>query len=160
MKAGQPRDGHVGLMFLIGYSASELVLDSTRYDASFARFNGFVSLVQILSAVTLLAILILYSVRSVRANGRRGVHWLLHRRHRRSGIPGAAPQRLPAVLWRHVRDLRADGLDRLPHVSDRLRQKAPPQTGLIAIFPEMRNESFASPCCILINCCEQECEPI
>lgn len=77
MKAGQPRDGHVGLMFLIGYSASELVLDSTRYDASFARFNGFVSLVQILSAVTLLAILILYSVRSVRANGRRGVHWLL-----------------------------------------------------------------------------------
>ena len=77
MKAGQPRDGHVALMFLIGYSAIELVLDSTRYDASFARFNGFVSIVQILSAVTLLAVLIVYSVRSVRANGLGRVHWLL-----------------------------------------------------------------------------------
>lgn len=77
MKGGQPRDGHVGLMFLIGYSASELVLDSTRYDASFARFNGFVSMVQIISAVTLLAVLILYSVRSIRANGFQARHWLL-----------------------------------------------------------------------------------
>ncbi len=77
MKGGQPRDGHVALMFLIGYCASELVLDSTRYDASFARFNGFVSIVQILSAVTLLVVLIIYSVRSIRANGLRGYHWLL-----------------------------------------------------------------------------------
>ena len=69
MKAGQPRDGHVALMFLSWLSALDLMADSSRYDASFLRLNGFVSMVQIVSAVTLLVILFIYSRRSVRANG-------------------------------------------------------------------------------------------
>ena len=70
MKAGQPRDGHVALMFLTWLSALDLMSDSSRYDASFLRLNGFVSMVQIVSAVTLLAVLVIYSRRSIRANGR------------------------------------------------------------------------------------------
>ncbi len=69
MKAGLPRDGHVALMFMTWLCVLDLVADSSRYDASFLRLNGFVSMVQIISGVTLLAILVLYSVRSYRANG-------------------------------------------------------------------------------------------
>lgn len=77
MKASQPRDGHVALMFLTWYNAVELVADSTRYDSSFMPINGFVSLVQVVGAVVLLAVLIVYTVRSVRANGHQLLHWLL-----------------------------------------------------------------------------------
>ena len=58
-------------------SATELVAESTRYDSSFMPINGFVSLVQVVSAVTLLAVLIVYTVRSVRANGRLARRWFL-----------------------------------------------------------------------------------
>jgi hypothetical protein len=64
-------------MFLLFYSASEAVLDSTRYDSSFLPFNGFVSIVQIIAGVCILALLIHYSRLSIRANGRRFWHWLL-----------------------------------------------------------------------------------
>lgn len=80
MKAGQPRDGHVALMFLTWLSALDLMADSSRYDASFLRLNGFVSMVQIVSAVTMLAVLVIYSRRSIRANGfrpRQALLWLL-----------------------------------------------------------------------------------
>ena len=76
MKFG-PREGHVARMFLLGFSAIEAVLDSTRYDSSFLRSNGFVSLSQIVSGFCLLALLVYYSRRSVRANGRRVYHGLL-----------------------------------------------------------------------------------
>ena len=76
MKAGQPRDGHVALMFLCWLSALDLMADSSRYDASFLRLNGFVSMVQIVSAVTLLAALVIYSRRSIRANGLRRGLWI------------------------------------------------------------------------------------
>ena len=66
-----PREGNVARMFLLFYSASELVLDSTRYDSSFLPINGFVSFVQIVAAVSMLAILIYYTVHSIRANGTR-----------------------------------------------------------------------------------------
>lgn len=72
MKAGQPRDGHVALMFLTWLSALDLMADSSRYDASFLRLNGFVSMVQIVSAVMLLAVLVIYSRRSIKANGMHG----------------------------------------------------------------------------------------
>ena len=39
--------------------------DSTRYDALFLRSNGFVSLEQIVCAVVIFAVLVLYSVRSL-----------------------------------------------------------------------------------------------
>lgn len=77
MKADQPRDGNVALMFLTWYTAVELVADSTRYDSSFMPINGFVSLVQVVGAATLLGVLIVYTVRSVRANGHQALHWLL-----------------------------------------------------------------------------------
>ena len=77
MKNDYPRDGNVGLMFLVYYNAVEVVLDSTRYDSSFLPFNGFISLTQILCALTILGIFILYSVRSVKANGRKPWHWVM-----------------------------------------------------------------------------------
>lgn len=76
MKRGQ-HDGHLALNFLVIYSAMELVLDSTRYDSSFVPFNGFVSLVQIISAICILGALIYYSRNSVKANGLHGYHWAL-----------------------------------------------------------------------------------
>lgn len=77
MKNDYPRDGNVGLMFLLFYNAMELVLDSTRYDSSFLPINGFISLTQILCALTILGILIFYSLRSVKANGRQAYHWIM-----------------------------------------------------------------------------------
>ena len=80
MKKDLPRGGHVALLFLGLLSAVDLVLDSSRYDASFLRLNGFVSMVQIFSAVTLLAVLAIYSRRSISVNGLRGYHialWLM-----------------------------------------------------------------------------------
>ncbi len=75
MKSGS-REGNVARMFLLSYSACELILDSTRYDSSFMHFNGFVSIVQMVAAISILALLIYYSVHSVRANGLRFSHWL------------------------------------------------------------------------------------
>ena len=77
MKNDYPRDGNVGLMFLLYYNAVEFVLDSTRYDSSFLPINGFVSITQILCAVFIVGIFIFYSVRSVKANGRQVRHWVM-----------------------------------------------------------------------------------
>ncbi len=74
MKEGCPRDGNVAWMFLIFHSAVELLMDSTRYDSSFMHFNAFVSIVQIASAVCILAALIHYSRLSHKVNGRCGYH--------------------------------------------------------------------------------------
>ena len=76
MKAGR-FEGNTVRMFLLYYSASEIVLDSTRYDSSFLPINGFISIVQILAVACMLALLIYYSALSIRANGRRWWHWLL-----------------------------------------------------------------------------------
>ena len=65
------QEGNVARMFLLVYSAGEVVMDSTRYDSSFLPFNGFVSFVQIVAAFSILGVLIYYTVHSVRANGRR-----------------------------------------------------------------------------------------
>ena len=75
MKAGQKRDGNVALFALLVFSAVELLCDSTRYDSSFLPFNGFVSLTQIVCGVCILVPLVIWSVRSVRANGRSLFHW-------------------------------------------------------------------------------------
>ena len=77
MKAGQKRDGNVALFALLLFSAVELLCDSTRYDSSFLPFNGFVSLTQIVCGVCLLVPLVVWSVRSIRANGRGVFHWAL-----------------------------------------------------------------------------------
>ena len=76
MKAGR-HEGNTVNLFLLMYGASELILDSTRYDSSFLPINGFVSIVQIAAAFCLLLLLIHYSSLSIQANGRRWWHWLL-----------------------------------------------------------------------------------
>ena len=71
------REGNVARMFLLIYSCSEMVLDSTRYDSSFLPINGFVSFVQIVAAVSILAVLIYYTVHSVKAGGWHWFHTLI-----------------------------------------------------------------------------------
>ena len=77
MKAGQKKDGNVALFALLLASAVELLCDSTRYDSSFMHFNGFVSMVQMISAVSILGVLVYYSIHWVRADGGRPTkrHW-------------------------------------------------------------------------------------
>lgn len=65
------RDGDTTLLFLLMYGASQIVLDSTRYDKLFFRSNGFVSIVQVLGAVGLALVIVVFSVRLVKARGFR-----------------------------------------------------------------------------------------
>lgn len=66
---GRRKDGDLCLLFLLCYGASQVVLDSTRYDALFFRSNGFVSIVQVLSALALGLSCIVFSLRLVRCHG-------------------------------------------------------------------------------------------
>ena len=77
MRGGESSDGHTMRLFLLIFSAAELILDSTRYDSSFMHFNGFVSIVQMVAAITVLVILVHYSRVSIRVNGRGARHWAL-----------------------------------------------------------------------------------
>ena len=79
-KRGKLRDGDTCLLFLLFYGASQVVLDSTRYDSLSFRSNGFVSVVQVLGAVALVLAVILFSRRMVKARGFRAWQiflWLL-----------------------------------------------------------------------------------
>jgi len=67
------RDGDIALLFLLMYSASQMVLDSTRYDALRLRSNGFISVVQVLGLVAVLAVLMILSVRLCRNGGKKGI---------------------------------------------------------------------------------------
>ena len=68
-KRGKLKDGDTCLVFLLLYGASQVVLDSTRYDSLFFRSNGFVSVVQVLGALALVLAAILFSRRMVKARG-------------------------------------------------------------------------------------------
>lgn len=61
------KDGETTLLFLLCYCASQAVLDSPRYDSLYFRSNGFVSVVQIASILTVLGILIAYTCRLFRS---------------------------------------------------------------------------------------------
>lgn len=63
------RDGDITLVFLLMYSASQVVLDSTRYDALRLRSNGFISVVQVLCAVALVLSIVVFSVRLCKNKG-------------------------------------------------------------------------------------------
>lgn len=71
LKGAGRRDGDVTLLFLLLYGFSQAVLDSTRYDSLYLRSNGFIRVVQLLSAVAMTAAAILFSVRMVRQRGMR-----------------------------------------------------------------------------------------
>lgn len=77
MREGLSADGDTARIFLLLFSGIEFILDSTRYDSSFMHFNGFVSIVQICCAVCIVAVLVYYSVQSIRVNGRSGKHWAM-----------------------------------------------------------------------------------
>lgn len=66
------RDGDTCLIFLLVYGASQVLLDSTRYDSLFFRSNGFVSIVQVFSALALGLVIGVFSRRMVKA---RGFQW-------------------------------------------------------------------------------------
>lgn len=79
-KRGKLRDGDACLLFLLIYGASQVVLDSTRYDSLFFRSNGFVSVVQVLGALGLVLAVIAFARRMVKARGFRAWYiflWLL-----------------------------------------------------------------------------------
>lgn len=63
----RPKDGDTFLIFLLLYGASQVVLDSTRYDSLFFRSNGFVSIVQVFAALALGFAIVMFSVRMVKA---------------------------------------------------------------------------------------------
>ena len=69
--------GHTALMTLTFLSVEKIVTDSTRYDASYFRTNGFVSHTEIFFAACLLAVLIGYSIRSVKRRKINFRHFLL-----------------------------------------------------------------------------------
>lgn len=62
-------NGDIFLIFLLCYCASQIVCDSTRYDALVLRSNGFISMVQVVSAVGLLVPVGVFMVRLVKRNG-------------------------------------------------------------------------------------------
>jgi prolipoprotein diacylglyceryltransferase len=68
-KVRKVRDGDTACLWLCAYGASQVVLDSTRYDSLFMRSNGFISIVQILGAAALIFTFIYFSVRMVKARG-------------------------------------------------------------------------------------------
>lgn len=70
-KQGKLHDGDTCLIFLLIYGASQVVLDSTRYDSLFFRSNGFVSVVQVLGALGLGLAIAVFSHRMVKARGFR-----------------------------------------------------------------------------------------
>ncbi len=77
---GRLRNGELFWLFLVLYGAAEIWLDSMRYDSCYLRSNGFVSLVQIIGAVSCLAALIVFSARTMRSSGMRAgllVCWVL-----------------------------------------------------------------------------------
>lgn len=65
----RPHWGDTCLIFLLCYGASQVLMDSTRYDSLYFRSNGFVSIVQVLGACALGLTAIVFSVRLVRSGG-------------------------------------------------------------------------------------------
>lgn len=59
-------DGDIFLIFLLCYAATQIVLDSTRYDHLVLRLNGFISMVQVFSMIAVLFAIVLFSVRYIK----------------------------------------------------------------------------------------------
>ena len=77
---GRKKDGELCLVVLLLHGVTQVVLDSTRYDALFLRSNGFVSAVQILSAFAIVTAAVVFWVRAVKAGGRKWSYvplWLI-----------------------------------------------------------------------------------
>lgn len=64
-------DGDIALLFLLMHGAAQAILDSTRYDSLFMRSNGFVGIVQVLGAVAVVLVAVVFWVRLVKRRGFR-----------------------------------------------------------------------------------------
>lgn len=82
------KDGDTALIFLLCYGASQILLDSTRYDSMYFRSNGFVSIEQVLGLVMVLLAVAVFSVRLVRSRGFR--KWYLTLWAGTAGLLGGA----------------------------------------------------------------------
>ena len=72
--------GNVFFIFLALYGAVFVICDSMRYDASYFRSNGFVSIIQIVSALFFIFDAVYFSIRAMKGTGFRGIYvflWLL-----------------------------------------------------------------------------------
>ncbi len=67
--ARREEKGCTAALFLLLYSASGFILDSTRYDAGYFPFNGFVSVLQIFAGLSILALAIAFCVRMLKKRG-------------------------------------------------------------------------------------------
>lgn len=87
-KSPQRKNGHVYGLFLLLFSAEEVFIDSTRYDASHLFFSGeklanlnkgasFMGLSQFLSALILIYLLVFYLVKSIKAGNNKIKHIIL-----------------------------------------------------------------------------------
>ena len=76
-KRGNLKNGDTSLIFVLIYGASQVVLDSTRYDSLFFRSNGFVSVVQVLGALGLGLAIFIFSKRMVKNWGLKFWQFLL-----------------------------------------------------------------------------------
>ena len=65
--------GSTACFFICFYSAAEFVLESTRYDAGYFPTNGFVSIIQIFSAVCIFGVMIWHTVFRIRKKAWKGV---------------------------------------------------------------------------------------
>ena len=83
MKGGRAPDGNVARLFLLLYGGIEIVMDSTRYDSHLMHFTlikrlnpyaSFISVAQIVAAVTILCVFIYFLRLSVKENGFRPYH--------------------------------------------------------------------------------------
>ena len=74
---GKGKRGDTAFLFLMLYGASQVVLDSTRYDSLYLRSNGFVSAVQVLAALGIVVTAVVFGIRLVRAGGWKKWHALL-----------------------------------------------------------------------------------
>ena len=93
--------GDVTLLFLLAYSATQVLLDSTRYDSLYLRSNGFVSIVQILSAVSMAVVLVLFSIFAVRNSGLK--KWMIPSWIALAGLFGGAGY-MEYYVQRHGRE--------------------------------------------------------
>ena len=93
--------GDVTLLFLLAYSATQVLLDSTRYDSLYLRSNGFVSIVQILSAVAMALVPVLFSIFAVKNVGMKG--WMIPAWIAMAGLFGGAGY-MEYYVQRHGRE--------------------------------------------------------
>lgn len=73
-------DGDIALLYLLLHGAAQAVLDSTRYDSLFLRSNGFVGIVQVLGAVAVVLVTVVFWARRIRNRGWKfwyPVFWVL-----------------------------------------------------------------------------------